>query len=130
MKSHDIAFNIANGTVYFSHRSDNISQSSWIAHPTFRGVRLKHMITGADTAGVFSSHLVTIDTDCCLEAHCHDDQLELHEVIQGEGVCHFAEQALAYRLGTMAVIPKGERHMIQAGGNGLVLLAKFFPALV
>ena len=130
METATISTNIANGTVHYTDRSENISAVEWAKHPNFKGVYLKHMIKSADTGGLFSSHLVKIDPDCSLENHCHENQLELHEVIEGDGVCQLFKERVAYHLGQMAVIPKGESHMVQAGKNGLTLLAKFFPALL
>ena len=130
METKMISTNIANGTVHYSDRTENISEVEWAKHPKFKGVYLKHIIKGADTDGLFSSHLVKIDPDCCLENHCHENQLELHEVIEGVGKCQLIEERFDYHLGKMAVIPKGESHMVQAGKNGLTLLAKFFPAML
>lgn len=129
METKKFAANIANGTVHHYDHSDNISGVEWTKHPGFRGVYLKHIIRGADTEGLFSSHLVRIDPGCCLEKHCHENQLELHEVIEGDGSCQLSEHSFEYHLGKMAVIPKGINHRVQAGGQGLILLAKFFPAL-
>ena len=122
--------NIANGTIHYHDRSENISDVKWSKHSVFQGVYIKHMIKGADTCGLFSSHIVKIDPNCCLDQHCHENQLELHEVIEGEGVCQLVEERFDYRFGKMAVIPKGERHMVKAGEKGLTLLAKFFPAML
>ena len=130
MKTKNISANIANGTIHYSDRSVNISDVEWAKHHKFKGVYLKHMIKDADTDGLFSSHLVKIDPNCCLEAHCHENQLELHEVIEGDGLCRLIEETFDYHLGKMAVIPKGENHMVRAGENGLTLIAKFFPALL
>ena len=130
METKRISTNIANGTVHYSDRSENISDTAWGEHPHFKGVHLKLMIKGADTSGLFSSHLVKIDPDCTLETHCHESQLELHEVIEGEGTCQLIDERFDYHLGKMAVIPKGENHMEQKKKKGLTLLAKFFPAMV
>lgn len=130
MKAITISTNIANGTIHYSDRSESISDVEWAKHPKFKGVYLKHMIKGADTGNLFSSHLVKIDPNCCLETHCHENELELHEAIEGDGSCQLIEESFAYHLGKMAVIPKGESHMVRAGENGLTLLAKFFPAML
>lgn len=130
MEAKSISTTIANGTVHFIDHSENISDMEWTKHPKFKGVYLKNMIKSADTNGLLSSHLVKIDPDCYLEKHCHENQLELHEVIDGDGSCQLIEDTFNYHLGKMAVIPKGKNHMVQAGKNGLILLAKFFPALV
>jgi quercetin dioxygenase-like cupin family protein len=130
MKTRMISTNIANGTIHYSNRLENMSEVEWVRHPKFKGVYLKHMIKGADTSGLFSSHLVKIEPNCCLETHRHENQLELHEVIEGNGLCRLIEKTFNYHLGKMAVILKGAKHMVQAGENGLILLAKFFPALL
>ena len=130
METKMISTNIANGTIHFIDRSESISQTEWTKHPKFKGVYIKNMIKGADTGGLFSSHLVKIDPGCCLENHCHENQLELHEVIEGDGLCQLIGDLFNYHLGKMAVIPKGKNHRVQAGENGLTLLAKFFPALL
>ena len=130
METKRISTNIANGTVHYADRSENISDAAWVEHPQFKGVYLKLMVKGADTSGLFSSHLVKIDPDRCLETHCHENQLELHEVLEGEGSCQLIDERFDYHLGKMAVIQKGENHRVRAGKKGLTLLAKFFPAMV
>lgn len=37
---------------------------------------------------------------------------------------------MEYHPKCMGVIPKGTKHKVVAGENGLILLAKFFPALM
>lgn len=130
MEAKIFSTNIANGTIHLIDRLEKISDIEWTKHPSFKGVYLKHMIKGADTCGFFSSHLVKIDSGCCLEKHCHENKLELHEVIEGEGLYQLNEDTFDYHLGKMAVIQKGETHMVTAGESGLTLLAKFFPALL
>ena len=128
METKIISANIANGTIHYYDRSENISNVAWAKHPKFKGVYLKNLIIGADTEGLFSSHLVKIDPDCRLETHCHENQLELHEVIEGNGSCQLIGDLFDYHPGKMTVIPKGENHRVQAGEKGLTLIAKFFPA--
>ena len=130
METNKISANIANGTVHYADRSETISEAEWMEHHQFKGVYLKLMIKGADTNGLFSSHLVKIAPDCALATHCHENQLELHEVIEGEGSCQLMDKRFDYHPGKMAVIPKGESHMVKAGNRGLTLLAKLFPAMV
>ncbi len=130
METKKISTNIANGTIHYSDRSENISDVEWVKHPKYKGVYLKHLIKGADTNGLFSSHLVKVDPECCLETHSHENELELHEVIEGDGSCQLINETFDYYFGKMAVIPKGESHMVHAGGNGLTILAKFFPAML
>ena len=125
-----ISTNIANGTIHYPNHETDISEIEWVNHSIFEGVYLKHMIKGSDTNGLFSSHLVKIDPGCALETHCHDEQMELHEVIEGKGILCLAEETVDYHTGKIAVTPKGIDHRVEAGENGLTLLAKFFPALI
>lgn len=122
--------NIANGTIHYSDHLENISDIEWAEHPKFKGVSLKHLIKGSNTNSHFSSHLVKIDPNCTLDTHCHDEQWELHEIIEGQGTCQLVSETVDYHLGKMAVIPMGAKHKVQAGKNGLILFAKFFPALL
>jgi quercetin dioxygenase-like cupin family protein len=130
MKEMNITSNISNGIIHFSNQSIDISEIEWKNHPDYKGVSLKHMITGEKTGGLFSSHLIKLDPNSCIETHCHENQTELHEVIEGNGSFHLLKEVVDYHLGKMAVIPKGKNHMVRAGENGLTLLAKFFPALL
>ena len=111
-------------------RSGPASRTVWNPHPKFKGVHLMHIITGADTDGRLSLHLVKVEPECSLEEHCHQDQLELHEVLQGEGECRVEGRHVVYVPGTLAVIPMGSRHEVVAGVNGLHIKALFTPALL
>ncbi len=130
MKTKDIAACINNGTITFTDKVIQVEAINWVAHPSFEGVYLKHLIRGADTEGQLSCHMVKIDPGCTLETHTHAEQWELHEVIGGEGLGMLAEKALSYKAGQITVIPCGTPHAVTAGDQGLVLLAKFFPALL
>jgi quercetin dioxygenase-like cupin family protein len=107
----------------------NIDET-WQEHPKFKGVYLKHLIKGTYTNGMLSSHMVRINPHAVLEEHVHDTQWELHEVIEGEGMFLLDKCEAPYYPGRMAVIPKGVKHRVTAGSSGLVMLAKFFPALL
>jgi quercetin dioxygenase-like cupin family protein len=102
----------------------------WNAHPTFPGVSLKHLVTGADTGGAISCHLVRLEPGCQLKSHVHEGQWELHEVVAGSGTAGLDGRTADYLPGVMVVIPKGKSHHVTAGDGGLCLFAKFFPALV
>lgn len=74
--------------------------------------------------------MVKIDPGAVLEEHIHENQRELHEVIEGEGKFHLDTKETSYYPGRMGMIPKRTHHKVIAGEKGMVLLAKFFPALV
>jgi len=102
----------------------------WTAHPVFAGVTLKHLVTGADTDGALSCHLVRLEPGARLASHVHDGQWELHEVVAGSGRAGLGDAAADYLPGVAAVIPRGLVHEVTAGESGLCLYAKFFPALL
>jgi quercetin dioxygenase-like cupin family protein len=101
----------------------------WEKHPKFEGVYLKTLLKGLETDKKFSCHLVKIDPGCRLDYHTHGENIELHEVIRGEGRFKLNSVESTYRPGTLAVIPKGNMHRVIADNGGLLILAKFFPAL-
>jgi mannose-6-phosphate isomerase-like protein (cupin superfamily) len=119
----------ANGAINYRDRIESAAQIEWTQHPKFKGVYLKHLITGSDTEGHLSCHLVKVDPGCALLDHIHDPQWELHEVVEGEGVCMLDQREVRYYPGQMALIPQGTHHQVVASEKGLILLAKFFPAL-
>lgn len=107
----------------------SVETQAWNDHPAFRGVRLKDLITSADTDGGFSCHLVRVDPGCSLMTHDHPAQTEVHQVAAGDAVCTLDDRELAYRPGEMAVIPMGRPHSVTAGDQGVTLVATFCPPL-
>ncbi len=115
--------------VYLGNEID-VKNLVWNAHPTFRGVFLKHLVKGENTDGKFSCHLVKVKAGCEISEHVHENQWELHEVVDGTGRGVLANKEISYELGVSIVIPKGVKHKVIAGEEDLYLLAKFVPALV
>ena len=109
---------------------ESANTADLVPHKVFKGVYLKHLVTGDKTEGRISSHLVKIDPFCVLDTHTHPEQIEIHEVIQGEGECTLAGMKIHYVPGVVRAIPQGVPHKIVAGKDGLYLLAKFTPALL
>ena len=130
METKEIVACMANGTTTYVDRDDAAGEIPWNQHPKFKGVYLKHIIKGTDTEGKLSCHMVRIDPDAILEEHIHENQWELHEVIEGDGKFLLDKKETFYYPGCMGMIPKGTNHKVIAGKRGMVLLAKFFPALV
>jgi len=98
-------------------------------HPAFAGVFLRCLVPGRETGGALSLHLVRVAPGCRLDAHVHEGQWEVHRVEAGNGVAVIDGKQAEYRPGVAAVIPKGARHEVRAGDQGLVLYAEFAPAL-
>ena len=98
-------------------------------HPAFKGVSLRDMVTGTDTHGGFSSHVVRVEAGCALTNHRHPDQDEQHLVLRGSGRLELEGKARDYLPGTIAVMPRGHEHAVTAGPDGILLLATFTPPL-
>jgi len=112
-------------------RDADLTILPWNPHPTFPGVALKHLVTGADTRGALSAHLVRVEPGCCLLEHVHPDKLELHDVVQGAGTCALADKTVRYEPGACGLIPANVAHSVRAdAGESLYILAKFAPALL
>ncbi|MGE4264272.1 MAG: cupin domain-containing protein [Desulfovibrio sp.] len=112
-------------------RDADLAALPWNPHPSFPGVALKHLVTGVDTDGALSAHLVRVEAGCSLLEHVHADKLELHEVVRGAGTCALADKTVHYEPGACGLIPPGVPHSVRAdAGETLYILAKFAPALL
>lgn len=56
----------------------SFSEIPWSKHPTFDGVKLKHIVTAKETEGQFSYHVVRIAPGQAIGNHIHQTQLETH----------------------------------------------------
>ncbi len=121
------AFN--GGRLEVPGKAVNFDDIPWSAHPVFAGVELKHIVRAADTDGTYSFHLVRIAPNCSIGDHIHDPQLETHEVIAGHGKCINGGIEIAYEPGVISIMPAKVHHEVHAGEEGLLLFAKFMPAL-
>jgi len=121
------AFN--NGRLVVPGMETQFEQIQWSKHPTFEGVELKHIVTGKDTDGSFSYHLVRIAAGKAIGNHIHETQLETHEVIAGTGTCINDGTEINYEPGVISILPAKVPHEVLAGEDGLYLFAKFMPAL-
>lgn len=121
------SFNV--GKLVLPDKNIEFKQIEWSKHPTFEGVELKHIVTGKDTDGLFSYHLVRIAPNCSIKEHIHETQLETHEVISGKGLCRNDGVSIPYEAGTISIMPAGIKHEVNAGEEGLYLFAKFMPPL-
>jgi quercetin dioxygenase-like cupin family protein len=128
--TNQISYLFETNRVNFLNASNNISEMAWDKHPKFEGVFLKHMVTGSDTNGVLSYHLVKVEPNCKIGEHIHEGKLEIDEVIQGNGTCTLAGSEFPYSVGSVSVLPADMAHKVSAGKDGLFILAKFSPALL
>lgn len=117
------------GQLIIPNKVINFENVPWNKHPTFDGVELKHIVTSNETNGEFSYHLVRIAPNKSILNHIHESQLETHEVILGEGTCINNQCEILYSPGVISIMPKTTPHEVHAGNDGLLLFAKFIPAL-
>lgn len=127
MKNLFEAFN--QGHLILPDKTLDFESVPWSKHPTFDGVELKHIVTSSDTNGEFSYHLVRITPNKSILNHIHEHQLETHEVISGQGTCINNQCEIHYSSGVISIMPKAVPHEVHAGDDGLLLFAKFIPAL-
>lgn len=130
MKIEGIVAQIEEGIIRSKAGERSAATLEWNEHPVFEGVALKHLVTGAETGGSLSCHMVRVEPGCTLETHSHASEWELHEVLAGSAKARVDDAEFVYTPGTMTVIPQKRPHSVQAGSEGVVLLAKFFPALL
>ncbi len=107
----------------------NAGSIPWDPSPKFAGVFLRHLVTGRDTGGRLSLHHVRIDPGCSIGDHAHAGQVEIHDVLEGEGSCRVAGKEIRYGPGIMGIMPADTVHRVDAGEKGLLLLATFSPPL-
>jgi len=118
------------GKLYINDECIDIGNLIWHEHPDFKGVFLKHLIIGKNTKNCLSCHLVKINPNCGIGIHKHKGKTELHEIISGNGYCMIEQNKFDYQKGIIGFIPADKNHSVKSGDNGLLLLAKFFPALL
>ncbi|HEX3001748.1 MAG TPA: cupin domain-containing protein [Methanoregula sp.] len=107
-----------------------VESMPWNPHPKFGGVSLRHLVIGKDTGGRISLHQVRIHPGCSIGDHAHPGQVEIHDVLDGEGVCRLEGIEIRYAPGVMGIMPADKVHRIDAGEHGMLLLATFCPPLV
>lgn len=122
--------NFENETICTINTAINSKGIEYSPHPKFKGVSLKHLVTGDMTNNQISCHLVKVEPFCTLETHTHEKNLEIHEVISGDGIFYLGESTSKYNVGSVGVIPANISHKVVAGKNGIYILAKFTPALL
>ena len=116
--------------IAFTDQERTASTLAWNPHTKFAGVAMKHLVTGGDTGGRISIHHVRIEPGCAIGDHMHEGMVEIHDVIEGEGLCVLDGKEIRYVPGVMGVMPADTMHRVIAGEHGLLLLATFSPSLL
>lgn len=119
-----------NGTLKTPAGEKDFSGVPWTPHPAFEGVELKHIMTSGDTGGAFSFHLIRVAPDKEIGIHTHAIQTETHEVIAGNGTCVNGDAEFNFEPGNITVFNPTVPHRVIAGKEGIMVFAKFFPALL
>ncbi|HOJ78159.1 MAG TPA: cupin domain-containing protein [Bacillota bacterium] len=124
-----LANQFESGNVNLENQTVKIGSLAWQEHPKFKGVSLKTLVKGEATNGLVSCHLVRILPGHEIGEHLHEGRIELHEIVAGAGNCILGGQTIRYQPGEVTVIPADLIHRVVAGEPGLIILAKFLPAL-
>lgn len=115
--------------VFFSDKEVESDNKEWYEHPACKGVFLKDLVTGEDTGGEFSYHLVRVLRNCEVSDHDHEDQWEWNRIIDGSGVFLIGDKEVVISPGQTYATPPGVHHTVSAYDEDLSLLAMFVPAL-
>lgn len=118
-----------NGTLITPDLNKELNSENWNPNPNLKGVYLKHLIKGEQSNGLFSCHLVKIESGACIKMHKHPENMELHEVLSGEGTLILDGKEYLYSPGTFGLTPAGTEHEVYAKKE-IFMFAKFFPALL
>jgi len=118
------------GIVFFSDIEIESDKKEWYEHPACKGVFLKDLVTGEDTGGEFSYHLVRVEKNSEVMDHDHETQWEFNRIIGGKGVFLIGDKEVVIAPGQTFVTPPGIHHTVSAYDDELSLLAVFVPALV
>lgn len=119
-----------NGTLKLPEGEKAFADIPWTAHAAFEGVELKHIVTSAESGGAFSFHLIRVAPGKKIGEHTHDVQTETHEVIAGGGTCINGNAEFAFEPGNVTIFSPKVPHQVIAGEEGIMVFAKFFPALL
>jgi len=121
---------VLTGTIFSINQEKAVDDLPWNPHASFKGVSLKHLITGKDTDDKLSYHIVKIEPEAVLDTHLHDGKMEIHQVLSGNGQMYMDGKTIAYSEGIMCIIPANTPHKVVAGKDGMYILAIFTPSLL
>jgi quercetin dioxygenase-like cupin family protein len=119
----------AEGWIVLPGKEIDAAQLPWSEHPVFKGVFLKDLVTGKETKGTFSCHVVRIKKGFEVGEHDHKAEWEFNEVLRGSGFMVIDNKKVACEPGFSYVTPPGITHLVSATHEEIFMLAKFVPAL-
>jgi quercetin dioxygenase-like cupin family protein len=118
------------GGVIFPGLEIEANAKTWYSLPGCEGVFLKDLVTGKETGGKFSYHLVRVSKNGEVADHDHETQWEWNLIISGKGTFVIGNKEVTIAPGQTFVTPPKNHHTVSAGHEDLLLLALFIPALV
>jgi quercetin dioxygenase-like cupin family protein len=117
------------GAVLFPDFEVAGGKGSWHPVPAWNGVFLKDLVTGKETGGAFSYHLMRIQRNGEIPGHDHETQWSWNLVFAGTGSFVLGGKGVPIKVGQTFITPPGVHHAVRAGDDEVVLLAIFVPAL-
>jgi mannose-6-phosphate isomerase-like protein (cupin superfamily) len=128
MCNNNVAELFADGRIVFPGKEIDAAKLPWRCHPS-EGVLLKDLVTGADTDGAFSCHIVWVKKGSSVGEHDHKVEWEFNEVLAGSGTMIVSGKEMACRPGLSYVTPPKVAHVVSAPREDLFMTARFVPAL-
>ncbi len=129
MVQQDISDLFEQGTVLLPDLEVRAADTPWYAPPTWRGVFLKDLVTGKETGGAFSYHLMRVERNCEIPDHDHETQWSWNVILAGTGSFILGDRQVPVEVGQTLITPPRVHHAVSAGDADIVLLAIFAPAL-
>jgi len=129
MGQQDLLELFEHGTVLFPDLEVRAAEKPWYASPTWKGVFLKDLVTGKETGGAFSYHLMRVERNSEIPDHAHETQWSWNVVLGGTGLFVLGGRRVPVEVGQTFVTPPQVHHAVSAGDDELSLLAIFVPAL-
>jgi len=129
MENRNLAALFELGAVISPTQEIDAADRPWYSLPGSHGVFLKDMVTGKETGGKFSYHLVRIEKNCEVPDHDHETQWEWNMILRGKGTFLLGDKEVTIQPGQSFATPPKNHHTVSAGDEELSLLAVFVPAL-
>lgn len=117
------------GVVLFPDIEVRAAEKQWYASPAWPGIFMKDLVTGKETGGAFSYHLMRVDRNHEIPDHAHETQWAWNVVLGGTGSFVLGGRQVPVEVGQTFVTPPRIHHAVSAGDDELLLLAIFVPAL-
>ena len=128
MGQQDISELFERGAVLSPDLEVRAAEKPWYAPPAWKGVFLKDLVTGKETGGAFSYHLMRVERNCEIPDHAHETQWSWNVILGGTGFFVLGGRQVPVEVGQTFITPPRVHHAVSAGDE-ILLLAIFAPAL-